>query len=277
MTRNKLAGTPLRRRGGVFAGNLWVMNLGAALFWLLLWALAASGIGQSLLLPGPGPVIRTLIELAGKGSFWQAVAASVLRTFEALAWGVFLGAILAVCTAAVPLLHALLRPALLVVRAMPVASFIILALVWLRGDRVPVLAGAIMVLPIVWGNVSQGIEGVNPGLIEMTRMYDFSRWRRTTRLYMPSVLPTFLAACETSMGLCWKATIAAEVLGLPRRAIGSQLHNAKIYLESEALFAWTLTVILLSLTLERVLARGVRALTRHMGIDGGRADHAVRT
>jgi NitT/TauT family transport system permease protein len=180
--------------------------LGVAVFWLLLWALAASGVGQSLLLPSPWPVIQTLARLMGSGAFWQAVAASMLRTVEAFAWGVCLGAMLAVWSAALPALRKLLHPALLVIRAMPVASFIILSLVWLRGDRVPVLAGAVMVLPIVWGNVSQGISGVDPRLIEMARMYDFSPLRRVSKLYMPSVLPTFLAACETSMGLCWKAT-----------------------------------------------------------------------
>ena len=52
--------------------------------------------------------------------------------------------------------------------------------------------------------------------------------------------------------------IAAEVLGRPARAIGSQIYDSKIYLETPDLFAWTLVVILLSVLLERLAVRFVR-------------------
>jgi NitT/TauT family transport system permease protein len=51
---------------------------------------------------------------------------------------------------------------------------------------------------------------------------------------------------STSLGLSWKVIAAAEVLSLPRFAIGSELHDAKAYLEVPDLFAWTLAIIFLS-------------------------------
>ena len=238
----------------------WAAGVGAALFWLGLWAVAAARVGQPLLLPDPASVLATFVRSVGTAPFWQAVGGSMLRAVAAFAAGVVLGAALAAGTAALPLLRALLRPALVVIRATPVASFIILALVWLNAGLVPVLTGALMVLPIVWGNVSQGIEGTDPKLLEMARAYGFSRGQVLRKLYVPSVLPAFLSACVTGMGLCWKATIAAEVLGRPRDAIGTYLHESRIFLETDALFAWTLTVILLSLALERAFAWGMRRL-----------------
>ncbi len=242
-----------------------VTQICVALFWLGLWQAAAWAVAQPLLLPAPLEVLGQLARQAGTLPFWRTVAMSVLRTGGAFAIGVALGALLAVLSAALPPVRALLRPALLTIRATPVSSFIILALVWLRGGLVPVLAGAVMVLPVIWGNVTQGIAAVDPLLLEMVQVYGFSRRKRLTKLYLPSVLPTFLAACETAMGLCWKATVAAEVLGMPKEAIGTRLHDAKVYLETDALFAWTLVVILLSLLLERSFARGVRAWSERRG------------
>ena len=185
----------------------------------------------------------------------------MLRTVGAFAIGAVLGTVLAAGAAYVPIMRALLRPPLAAIRATPVSSFIILALVWLKTGLVPVLTGALMVLPIVWGNVSQGIEGTDAKLLEMARSYGFTKGQILRKLYVPSVLPSFLSACVTGMGLCWKATIAAEVLGRPKEAIGTYLYEARIFLETDALFSWTLAVILLSLALERAFAWAIKKLT----------------
>lgn len=258
----------LRWQRGRDLARRWGGGLGAAVFWGGLWAAAAAGIGQPLLLPGPVSVLETLARLVGAAPFWQAVGGSMLRAVAAFGLGVALGATLAAGAAAFPPLRVLLKPALGAVRATPVSSFIILALVWLKAGMVPVLTGTLMVLPIVWGNVSQGIEKTDPKLLEMASVYGFSRGQVLGKLYVPSVLPFFLSACVTGMGLCWKATIAAEVLGRPKGTIGAYLYDAKIFLETDALFAWTLTVILLSFALERAFAWAVRRVTARGSAEG---------
>ena len=160
---------------------------------------------------------------------------------------------LAVFCHACTLADDVIRPALAVVRATPVASFIILALVWLSASNVPVLAGVLMVVPVVFANVREGIDAVDPLLLDMARLFGWGRWRTWRHVVIPSVAPTFCAACEACVGLCFKATIAAEVIGVPKNAIGTQLYHAKIYLETDTLLAWTATVIALSMALERLL------------------------
>ena len=113
--------------------------------------------------------------------------------------------------------------------------------------------GMLMVTPVVYANLREGIASTDRQLLEMARLFGWSRWKILRRITIPSVLPTFVAACEACVGLCFKATIAAEVIGVPKNAVGSQLYNAKIYLETDALLAWTLVVILLSMALERLL------------------------
>jgi NitT/TauT family transport system permease protein len=89
----------------------------------------------------------------------------------------------------------------------------------------------------------------------MAKVYGLSRRRIFRRITLPSVLPHFRAALSSALGLGWKAGIAAEVLTVPKRAIGRMIYESKLYLETTELFAWTLTVILLSFVIERLLLR----------------------
>ena len=237
------------------------------LFWLGVWQLAASAVGQELLLPGPAAVGRRLLELAAGAVFWQTALASLLRIFGGLLLGVALGALLAGLTAWVPLLDWVLTPAVKVVRATPVASFILLVYLWVERGRVPGLISALMVLPVVWGNVTRGIAETDPRLLELARAYGFGRGRTLRRIYIPSVLPYFASGCRTALGLAWKAGVAAEVLCQPQNAIGTQIYNTKYYLETPSLFAWTLVVIALSFLLEWAVGGLLR---RAEGLEGGR-------
>ena len=65
------------------------------------------------------------------------------------------------------------------------------------------------------------------------------------------VLPYFLSACRLSLGMCWKAGVAAEVIGVPSGSIGEKLYNAKIYLNTPDLFAWTIVIIVISFVFEK--------------------------
>ena len=234
----------------------------ALAFWLGAWQLLSAAVGLELLLPGPLSVARTLWRLLPKAGFWRSVALSLLRVLAGFAAGTALGAALAALTAASGLCDTLVSPAVRLMRTVPVASFSVLALLWLRSAVLPAVIAGIVVLPVVWGNVRAGIEAVDGEFLELARCYRFGR-RKTLRLiYVPSVLPYFRAAVLSAAGMGWKAGVAAEVLCQPKFSIGAHLYNAKIYLETGELFAWTLVVIALSFALEKLLQFAVREV-RH--------------
>ena len=191
---------------------------------------------------------------------------SVLNTKLSLT-GAELGQIMLVLSAALVLCYALaalaaalrwvevlLRPLMLTIKSIPVASFIILALMWLRrAGNLAVFISFLMVLPVVWENLSRGLEEVDGQLLEMGRAYRFTPIQMIRLIYLPSLRPYFLSAITTAMGLGWKSGAAAEVLCLPKPAIGTQIYNSKLYLEIPDLFAWTVVVVALSMLLEKLL------------------------
>ncbi len=225
----------------------------AAAAWLMLWQLCSVRLGKPLLLPAPGQVLSTLLRLMGEGFFWETVAASLGKVLLAFGLAVICGSLCAAAAAALPAVRTFLHPPISIIRATPVASFTILALVWISSKWLPVFISFLMVLPMIYENVYKGIVGTDRQLLEMSQVFHLPPWKKLRFLYFPAVLPYFSSACVNGLGFAWKSGIAAEVLGLPKLAIGKQIHDAKIYVEIPELFAWTLVVILLSMTLEKLL------------------------
>lgn len=229
--------------------------LPAVLFWGLVWQLAASAMNNPLLLPGPLQVLRRVGELALTADFWQITALSIGRVLLGVVLAVAFAVVLAVLTSCSSLLETIIAPVMTAMQATPVASFAILVLIWLERDSVPVLICAMMVVPVVWNSVSTGIRTTDRQLLEMAKLYRLSPGKRLRRIYVPSVMPFFRGACCNALGLGWKAGIAAEVLTVPARSIGRQISESKLYLMTGDLFAWTLTVVIFSLLLQKLMLK----------------------
>lgn len=236
------------------------------IFWLLLWQVGAMAINQRIILVSPLRVLARLIELAPTLEFWSAIGYSLVRITAGFLLGVVAGTLLAALSARFRRVEELLAPALLAIKSIPVASFVILALILFSSRNLSVLISFLIVLPVLYTNILSGIRAADPQLLEMARVFRIPTLRSIRYVYLPQVLPYFQSACGSALGLCWKSGIAAEVIGMPDGSIGEQLQQAKIYLNTPDLFAWTLVIVLVSLVFEKVflilLKWGERTLER---------------
>ena len=227
-------------------------------FWLGVWQLAALAVDLELMLPTPAQVGASLLAMAGTHTFWLSALLTLARVFLGLLGGTLLGVLLAFLTRFSPWASLLLSPAIRVVRATPVVSFILLVYLWVTRANIPGVIAGLMVLPVVWGSVSGGLAAVDPQLLELARAYRFSPWKTLRLIYLPSLRPHFVSGLLTAFGLAWKSGVAAEVLCPPKLAIGSRIQQARMALETADLFAWTLVIIALSLSLEGLLRHLLR-------------------
>lgn len=226
------------------------LSVMAVLLWLIVWHIAAIRLGKPLLLPTPLVVAKRLGELIVTSNFWRYTLRSLLRVLGGIVLGVGIAVIVAALTAAFRPAELLLSPLITVIKTTPVASFIILAMLWISDDILPVFISFLMVFPVVWANLHTALRAIPTSYHELASVYRLPLWRRIRRIYAPHALPYFLSACKSSLGLAWKAGIAAEVIALPALSIGKQLNESKLYLETTDLFAWTVVVVVLSLVLE---------------------------
>lgn len=233
-------------------------KLAAVLFWIAAWQILFFAVNNEFLIASPMNVAARLFELCGTLAFWQSALSSVLRVLLGFAVGVITGALLAWAVVFIPVADELISPAVRVIRSTPVASFIILALIWIKTNSVPVFISFLMVLPVVFENVREGFLQAPIQLLQTAKVFSLSPWKTFITVRIPAVKPHFVSAFISALGLAWKSGIAAEVLCLPKQSIGYELYSSKIYLETTDLFAWTAVVILLSMLIEKVLVTLLR-------------------
>lgn len=243
------------------------VRIWAVIFWLLVWQAASMALDRVTvltLLVSPVQVLVRLGQLLLTADFWRSVAFSLTRIAAGFLLAAALSVLLAALSARFSVVRELLAPAMLAVKSVPVASFIILALILFSSRNLAALISFLMVLPVLYTNVLTGIQSADPQLMEMAQVFRLSPARRVRYLYLPQVMPYFRSGCTVALGLCWKAGIAAEVIGIPRGSIGEHLQQAKVYLDIPDLFAWTLVIVLASLAFEKLMLAALNLAARRL-------------
>ncbi len=228
-----------------------IKKMAAVLIALLLWQCIYMTINQRLILASPLEVVVNLMQMIRRTDFWRTVLYSVLRItggfLIAFATGVVLGILAGRCKA----LEMLLWPYATAIKAVPVASFIILALMWIGSDKLSILISALMVFPIIYTNVLEGIKSADKRLLEMAYIYRLSNIKKLIYIYLPALKTYIKAAVSMALGIAFKAGTAAEVIGIPDGSIGERLYEAKIYFDTAELLAWTAAIVIVSIVLEK--------------------------
>jgi len=221
------------------------------MFWLLVWQGLSIYIGREILLVSPFSVLVRLLELGQQLTFWTAIFFSLTRIMIGFILATLTGISFAIFAARFKVIEDLLEPLILFTKATPVASIIILLLIWFSSRNLAIIVSFLMVMPIMYTNVLSGIKNTDDKLLEMAQVFKMSFGKKIRYIYLFQILPFFKAACLLGVGLSWKSGVAAEIIGIPRGSIGANLHQARIFLATPDLFAWTITIILISSLCER--------------------------
>lgn len=240
----------------------FLRGLLVALFWLGVWQASSMLVGKPVLFASPLDTLGSLLRMLPTAGFWQSVGGSLCRVALGFLLALILGLAIGILAFRFSVLRALLAPLLTLVKTVPVASFIILILVWFGASELTVIVSFLIVFPQIFFATVSGLSSADGELLEMARVFRVPGGRIAWRIYRPSMMPYLLGACTSGLGMSWKAGIAAEVIGTPMHSIGEQMYLAKVYLATPELFGWTLTVIVLSLLFEKAVLGILRRVGR---------------
>jgi len=221
-------------------------------FWLAVWQIASLLIDNSIVMVGPVDVIRSFSALLPEREFWRAVANSIGKISLGFLLAFLTGVLLGVLAYAWNILREILEPVVLLMKSVPVASFIILALIWIGSKNLAVFASYVVVFPMIYVSTIAGLQSTDKKLLEMAQVFSVPLGKRIRYIYLPALLPYLSSSCATALGMAWKSGIAAEVIGVPAHTIGEHLYLSKVYLSTADLFAWTIVIILVSALFEKV-------------------------
>lgn len=230
----------------------------AVLFALAVWQAAALLLDQKILMVSPLTVLVRLTTIWREPGFAASLWFSFSRIVGGFVLALAVGIVLAVLAGRFRVFEIFLWPFMITIKSVPVASFIVIALIWLSSSQLSVFISFLMVLPIVYTNVLGGIRSTDPKMTEMAAVFRIPGGRRLLYLWLPQIKPFLLSACSVALGLSWKAGIAAEIIGIPDGSVGEALYNAKVYLNTVDLFAWTVIIVVISIVFEKLFMAALR-------------------
>lgn len=223
----------------------------SALLALGIWQISAMLIGQAILLPSPLAVAGRLLSIWQVPGFFSAILFTFQRIVSGFLLGLTLGILLGTLAGCFPLVRILFAPFVTTIKTVPVASFIVICLIWLSTQQLTIFISFLMVLPIIYTNVLQGMLSADRNLLETCFVFSIPWYRRILYLWLPQLRPFLFSACAVALGLAWKAGIAAEIIGIPAGSIGRMFYDAKIYLNTTDLISWTVIVVAISILFEK--------------------------
>lgn len=222
------------------------------LFWLAVWQSASLVIDNNILFVGPLEMVSSLWGQLGQPPFWF----TILRSFSRISLGFLSAFICGILLGSLSYSYSLVRefvePVMLLSKSVPVASYVILALIWVGSENLAVFISFLVVIPMIYVSTLSGLSSTDRELLEMSGVFHIPLWKRIHYIYVPALAPYLTSGCKTALGTSWKSGIAAEVIGIPQGSMGEQLYYSKLYLDTAGLFAWTFVIIIMSALSEQL-------------------------
>ena len=223
------------------------------IIWLVIWEVASLIVHNSILLVGPFEVLLTLVKKCTEPDFYVSVITSFLKIGLGFILGTFTGIILAVLSWRNKLTEDFLKPMMSLIKASPVASFVVLFLIWWHSNVLSVAICICVVMPQLYVSTLQGLKSADEELLQMAGVFKLHPIDIYHYIYRPALYKFWEGAVKIAAGMAWKSGIAAEVIGTPDNSIGSSLYMSKIYLDTAGVLSYTAVIILLSVLCEHLL------------------------
>lgn len=199
----------------------FVLPVAAVALW---WLAARLDLVNSALLVSPAKVLDTGWDYVASGRLWRALSASLARELTGFLIGTLGGLVLGALLGLSPLFNRLVGPSFNTFKQISLFAWIPLISVWFGlGDVAKVVFLSLAALVPVVVNTAGGIRSAPPALLEVARVYGFTRWQTTTEVVLPAALPAIFTGVYLALIYSWLATIGAEYLLVSGKGIGNTL------------------------------------------------------
>lgn len=225
------------------------------IFWLFIWMVIDRVVKNPILFPSPLKVFNSIIYLSKTHSFYLNILTSMLNIGAGLILGIFIGFILGCISYKYTYLKDIIILPINLMKSIPIASIVVILLVWLEARELPIIVIMLIVIPNIYYSVYEALNNVDKDLIELSTVYNISEIKVFRYIYVPKIKEFLIPSIIVSTGLAWKSGISAEVMGLVNNTIGENIYYSKLYLDTSELFAWTIVIIIISKIFESLITR----------------------
>ena len=225
----------------------------AILLWIGVWQVLAMAIGEKIIIVSPIEVLKEIFRSLGDKVFWINIGYSTLKVIGGFISGTIIGVLFAILANRYNLVRILLEPLFQSIKTVPVVSFIIILLFFIKNFYLPIIISTLIVLRITYFNVLNALINIDKKFLTIAHLYNFSYGKKLKYIFIPTVRKSLWGTFKSTAGLAWKSALAAEVIAIPKYGMGKEILQGKLYLETEKVFAYTFVAIILSLLMEKIL------------------------
>ena len=217
------------------------------------WFVISFSLQNEVLLPMPQDVVFQMISDLQNPVFYSSVGITLYRMLKGLVFAFALGIAFGLGCGLSKWFDAFFYPLEVILKTVPNISYIILSLIWLGSEASVTVVSFLVLFPVVFGNVKQGILAIDTGYIDVIKVYPTSFSYKIRKVYLPLISPYLKAALQTSLGLGFKVSVMAEILGRVQSGIGFRLDFCRVNLDYTGVFAWTIWIVLLVVVLDNFM------------------------
>jgi ABC-type nitrate/sulfonate/bicarbonate transport system ATPase subunit/ABC-type nitrate/sulfonate/bicarbonate transport system permease component len=152
-------------------------------------------------------------------------------------------------------LYEFFRPVFVIMRSVPVVSFILLALIYLHPESIPLLIALLIMFPLLTENLTKGLLQLRPGLKAMADTFLIKGENRLLHIYYPQLKPFLFSGLASAMGFGWRAIIMGEALSQCASGIGSEMKRAQVFIDAPGLIAWTIIAVFIGFVFDKAISR----------------------
>lgn len=218
----------------------------------VVWLIAAAAVKNEYLIAPVGASVKEFFALFANALFWRALGHTFARTLIAFLISFALALACACLAVAFKPFAAFMRPVTAFFRTLPTMAVLLLILVWLTPRTAPVAVAMLVLFPMIYTQLSEGIAGVDGELLQMAKVYEVPLRRILTGIYLPHLAPIALTQTGASLSFGLKLIISAEVMASTRTALGGMLSEAQAYINLPKIAALTLVAVVLGILIELV-------------------------
>jgi NitT/TauT family transport system permease protein len=202
------------------------------------------------ILPGPPRVWESLKLIAGNGDLWSNLGITLGRVAAGFAVATLVGLPFGILLGANKRIGEFFEPVIPVMNTVSSAIWAIFAIIWFGISNATTIFVVFMTaMPLIITNVWQGTRTVNADFIELARVLRMPERKVMTKIYLPTILPYFFSGARLAFGFGWRVSLVAETIG-SSSGVGYRLRQAADLIQTDQVFAWTLTLVIMMATIE---------------------------
>ena len=228
------------------------------IFILILWLSSSLWIDNSLVLPTISEVFHSLKNILSKGLTYLIILNTFLKLLLIIAISLIIAMLLAILSFVFEKFENFIKPIMVIMKTIPVIAIIILLLIVFGNSKSPYIMTILVTLPIMYEGILISLKNINPEIIDDVKTIEGMNFSIVKSIYIPLIFFHVMASITQSFGLGLKVMIMGEFIAQPNNTIGYILQFERSNLNTSAILAWTIILIIIVLVMELLINKLIK-------------------